>query len=113
MTVRAALRGGAFLLVGLIGFALGFYADQAFPDWIPYIAHHETSRVNTTELQEAIRVIQAEYVDGNLDTAKLSRGPVTWVGGSLGDPYSVYYDPDQYKRLQDAYEGRYSGIGVY
>ena len=113
MTVRAALRGGAFLLVGLIGFAVGVYADQAFPDWIPYIAHHETSRVNTTELQDAIRVIQAEYVDGNLDSTKLSRGTVSGLVASLGDPYSVYYDPDQYKRLQDAYEGRYSGIGVY
>ncbi len=113
MILRAVLRGGAFVLVGLIGFTAGVYADQAFPDWIPYIASPHTGRVNTAELSDAIRVIQAEYVDGNLDTTKLSRGTVSGLVASLGDPYSAYYDPDQYKRLQEAYEGRYSGIGVY
>ena len=113
MTLRAVLRGGAFLVVGLVGFGAGVYADQAFPDWIPYIAHHQTGNVDTTELQEAIRVIQAEYVDGNLDTTKMSQGSVRGLMASLGDPYSAYYDPDQYKKLQEAYEGRYSGIGIY
>lgn len=113
MSLSAVLRGGAFLLVGLIGFTAGVYADQAFPDWIPYIASHQTGRVNTSQLQDAIRVIQAEYVDNNLDTTKLSRGTITGLVSSLGDPYSAYYDPDQYKRLQEAYEGRYTGIGVY
>jgi carboxyl-terminal processing protease len=113
MTLRAVLRGGAFLVVGLVGFGAGVYADQALPDWIPYIAHHSTGRVDTTELQDAIRVIQAEYVDGNLDSTKMSQGTITGLVASLGDPYSAYYNPDQYKKLQEAYEGRYSGIGIY
>jgi carboxyl-terminal processing protease len=113
MILRAVLRGGAFVLVGLVCFGAGVYADQALPDWIPYIAHQQTSRVSTSELQDAIRVIQAEYVDGNLDSTKLSRGTVSGLVASLGDPYSAYYDPDQYKKLQEAYEGRYSGIGIY
>jgi len=85
MILRAVLRGGAFLLVGVIGFAAGVYADQAYPDWIPYIASHQTGRVNTSELQDAIRVIQAEYVDSNLDTTKLSRGTINGLVASLGD----------------------------
>lgn len=113
MILRAVLRGGAFLVVGLVCFGAGVYADQALPDWIPYVANHQTGRVNTSELQDAIRVIQAEYVDGNVDPTKLSRGTVSGLVASLGDPYSVYYDPDQYKKLQQAYEGRYSGIGIY
>src|SRR5438105_1992457 len=113
MIPRAVLRVGAFVVVGVISFGLGVYADQALPDWIPYIAHHQTARVDTSELQDAIRVIQAEYVDGNLNTTKLSHGTISGLVASLGDPYSVYYDPDQFKKLQAAYEGRYSGIGVY
>src|SRR5439155_1600683 len=113
MVLRAVLRGGAFVVVGLVAFGAGVYADQALPDWIPYIANHQTGRVNTAELQDAIRVIQAEYVDGNLDTTKMSQGTISGLVASLGDPYSAYYDPDQYKKLQAAYEGRYSGIGVY
>lgn len=113
MIFRAVLRGGAFVLVGLVCFTAGIYVDQAFPDWVPYIAHHQSGRVNTSELDDAIRVIEAEYVDGNLDTTKLSRGTISGLVASLGDPYSAYYDPEQYKRLQEAYQGRYSGIGVY
>ena len=113
MIPRAVLRVGAFVVVGVISFGVGVYADQALPDWIPYIAHHQTARVDTSELEDAIRVIQAEYVDGNLNTTKMSHGTVSGLVASLGDPYSVYYDPDQFKKLQAAYEGRYSGIGIY
>jgi len=113
MILRAVLRGGAYLLVALVAFTAGVYADQAYPDWIPYIAHHQAGRVDTSELQEAIRLIQAEYVDGDVDTTKLSRGTVSGLVASLGDPFSAYYDPDAYKKLQASYQDRYSGIGVY
>jgi carboxyl-terminal processing protease len=113
MTLRAVLRGGAYLVAALVGFGAGVYADQAYPDWIPYVAQHHVGRVNTSELDEAIRLIQADYVDGNVDTTKLSRGTVSGLIASLGDPFSAYYDPDQYKRLQESYQGRYSGIGIY
>ncbi len=69
--------------------------------------------VDTTELQQAIRLIQADYVDSNVDSTKLSHGTVQGLIASLGDPYSTYYDPEQYKHLQDVYTGRYSGIGIY
>ncbi len=105
MILRAVLRGGAFLVVGLVGFSAGVYADQALPDWIPYIAHNQAGRVDTSELQDAIRVIQAEYVDGNLDTTKMSHGTISGLVASLGDPYSAYYDPDQYKKLQGLQSG--------
>jgi len=111
--VRYLLHGVAYVVVFTLGLAGGVYADQAYPDWVPYLAHHSVGRVDTTELAEAIRLIQAEYVDGNLDTAKLSHGTVSGLIASLGDPFSAYYDPDQYKKLQDQYQGRYSGIGIY
>src|SRR5712692_8177864 len=113
MKMRSALWGAAFLIVALLGFGFGVYTDQAFPDVMPYFAHHTTGRVDLTELQQAIRVIQADYVDGNVDTKKLSHGTVQGLITSLGDPFSAYYDPDQYKRLQAVYTGHYSGIGIY
>jgi len=60
---RDVLWGVAVLIVGVIGlgfgFGLGVYTDQAFPDALPYVAHHSAGKVDTTELQQAIRVIQA------------------------------------------------------
>ena len=113
MKLRDAFWGVAVLIVAVVAFGLGVYTDQAFPDVMPYVVHHSAGRVDTTELQQAIRVIQAEYVDGNLDATKLSHGTVQGLISSLGDPFSAYYDPAQYKRLQDVYTGHYSGIGIY
>jgi carboxyl-terminal processing protease len=113
MKSRDALWGVAVLVVGLLGVGVGAYTDQAFPDVVPYFAHHSTGRVDTAALQQAIRLIEADYVDGNIDPKKLSHGTVQGLIASLGDPFSAYYDPDQYKRLQDIYSGHYSGIGIY
>ena len=113
MRLRDALWGVAVLVVAVLGFGLGILTDQAFPDVVPYFAHHTTGRVDTTELQQAIRVIQADYVDANVDSTKLSHGTVQGLISALGDPFSAYYDPAAYKRLQEVYTGRYSGIGIY
>src|SRR6202521_1874574 len=115
MNLRAARWGGAFLVVALLGFVSGLYVDQSFPDspFLPYLAHHSVGRVDTTELQQAIQVIQANYVDGNLDATKLAHGTVQGLIASLGDPFSTYYDPTQFKRLQDNLQGQYSGVGIY
>ena len=113
MKRRAALWGGAVLIVALIGFVSGVYVDQTFPGYVPYVAHHSVGNVDLTELQQAIQVIQADYVDGNLDATKLSHGTVQGLISSLGDPFSGYYDPAAFKRLQDSYKGQYSGIGIY
>src|SRR6267378_5830810 len=115
MKLRAARLGGAFLAVALIGFAAGLYVDQAFPGspFLPYLAHHSVGHVDTTELQQAIQVIQANYVDRNLDASKLSHGTVQGLVAALGDPFSAYYDPIQYKKMQDSLQGQYSGVGIY
>jgi carboxyl-terminal processing protease len=113
MNFRVALRGGAIVLVLVIGFLAGVWTDQAYPEWVPYVGHRTTARVDLTGVQEASRLIQADYVDGNVDTTKLSHGSVQGLVNSLGDPYSIYFDPDQYKRLQESYQGRYTGIGIY
>jgi carboxyl-terminal processing protease len=113
MNLRAVLQGGAYLLVLVIGFGAGVYAQQEYPDWIPYVAHHQVGRLDTTELNQAVQLIQADYVDSNVDMTKLSHGTVSGLIASLGDPFSAYYDPDAYRRLLDSYQGRYSGIGIY
>ena len=113
MNRRAALRGGAVLLVLLVGFVVGIYTDQAYPEYLPYFGHRSVSGVDLTELQQAVRLVQADYVDSKIDTTKLSHGTVQGLITSLGDPFSAYFDPDQYKRLQQSYNGRYSGIGIY
>src|SRR3979490_822287 len=99
MKLRAARLGGAFLVVALLGFVSGLYVDQAFSGspFLPYLVHHSVGRIDTTELEQATKVIPTNYVDANLDPAKLAHGTVQGLVASLGDPFSAYYDPVQYK----------------
>src|SRR5437879_2725337 len=123
MNRSVALRGGAVLsmLLGfvpgllflVIGFVGGVYVDQRFLEYVPFIGHRSESNVDLSQVQEAVRLIQADYVDGNLDSTKLSHGTVQGLVNSLGDPFTVYFDPEQYKRLQQSYQGKYTGIGIY
>ena len=113
MNRSAALRGGAIALILVAGFIAGVYVDQAYPEYVPYFGHRSVSKVDLTAVQEAARLIQADYVDSNVSTTKLSQGSVQGLVSSLGDPYSLYFDPAAYKRLQDSYQGRYTGIGIY
>src|ERR1700694_2354957 len=114
MNRRAALRGGAFLALFIVTFVGGVYVDQAFPEYSPYSGHRSCGSVDLTELQQAIRLVQADYVDaGKVDSTKLSNSTVQGLIAGLGDPFSAYFDPTQYKRLQQSYQGNYSGIGIY
>src|SRR5207302_11416996 len=113
MNRSVALRGGAVALILVIGFVAGLYVDQAYPEFVPYFGHRNVSRVDLTEVQQAARLIQADYVDTNVNASKLSQGSVQGLVSSLGDPYSLYFSPDQYKKLQQSYQGQYTGIGIY
>jgi carboxyl-terminal processing protease len=114
MNRRAALRGGAIVAVLIITFVAGVFVDQAFPEYVPYFGHRSVGNVDLTELQQAIRLVQADYVDaGKVDSTKLSHSTVQGLISGLGDPFSAYFDPTQYKRLQQSYQGAYSGIGIY
>jgi carboxyl-terminal processing protease len=115
MKLRAARLGGAFLVVAVLAFVSGLYVDQAFSGspFIPYLARHSVGNVDTTELRQAIQVIQANYVDRNLDATKLSHGTVQGLIAALNDPFSAYYDPAAFKKMQDSLQGQYSGVGIY
>ncbi len=113
MNPSAALRGGAIALILVVGFLAGVYVDQRFPEYVPYIGHGSAGRIDLTQVQEAARLVQADYVDSTVDGKKLSQGTVQGLVSSLGDPFTIYFDPDQYKRLQQSYQGKYTGIGIY
>ena len=113
MNRSAALRGGAVLLILVAGFVAGIFVDQAYPDYVPYLLHGTSGRIDLSEVQQAARLIQADYVDTNIDTTKLSHSSVQGLISGLGDPFTAYFDPAAYKRLQESYQGKYSGIGIY
>ena len=99
-----------------LGAGAGAAADQAFPEYVPWFGIgtlNARGSVDTSRTAEALRVIAAHY-DGKVDYTKLTQGSVRGMVDALGDPYTRYLDPKQYKAEQDNFAGRHQGvIGIY
>ncbi len=54
-----------------------------------------------------------EYMyDGDVDDAKLMDGAIKGMADSIGDPYTVYMDKQEYSDFVVQSTGKYSGIGI-
>jgi carboxyl-terminal processing protease len=109
------LAVGSLVLV-LVSFTAGVWVDQAFPESVPVVGGFPQQRgqLDQGTLQQALRIIRADYYSSNLNSDSLSHGSVKGMVDSLNDPYSRYLSPKQYRSQQDAYAGRHEGaIGIY
>jgi carboxyl-terminal processing protease len=113
---RRALIGLGGLLILVVAFTAGAYVDQAFPEYMPLLRPGSPAQgqVDRATMDQAVRVIQAHYYDSGVNYGRLSAGTVKGMVQSLGDPYSEYLSPDEYRLQQDQYAGRHPGmIGIY
>lgn len=54
-----------------------------------------------------------KYVDENkLDTNKLLYGAIQGMVNSVGDPYTVFFEPPESKKFQEEISGSFGGIGI-
>lgn len=56
--------------------------------------------------------ISQEYAGGPVDQQKLVEGAIKGMVDALGDPYSSYYSPDDYKQTLQSISGQFEGIGA-
>jgi carboxyl-terminal processing protease len=101
-------------MVFALGAGAGAYTDQAYPEYVPGVGIRSNGSLDSATQEEALRVLKAHYYERNLDYKKLSRGTVKGMVDALDDPYSAYFDPEQYKRFTQRLAGDpFIGIGVY
>ena len=65
----------------------------------------------TDKEEEIYNTIDDYYLNG-IDNDKMKDGIYKGMVDSLGDPYTVYYNPEEYKQFTSSSSGTYSGIGV-
>ena len=65
---------------------------------------------------EKIDVLE-KYIDTyyyeDVDDEDLENGLYYGIMSGVGDPYTVYYTPDEFKEMQASWNGNYEGIGAY
>jgi carboxyl-terminal processing protease len=54
-----------------------------------------------------------KYVDqSKLDTKKLLYGAIQGMVNSIGDPYTVFFEPPESKKFQEEISGSFGGVGI-
>ncbi len=80
-------------------------------DWSPWSTSPAEREFDLIE--EAWQIILDDFVDSDeLDLDKLSQGAIEGLIEALDDPYSAYFDAEQYALSLDRIEGSFGGIGT-
>ncbi|MFI5386500.1 MAG: S41 family peptidase [Fimbriimonadales bacterium] len=123
MTTEAkkSVRAAAGVLVCLAAIAGGAIWRDRLELGIPEqtsISNLVASTSKRTDLPETkffedmMELLKRKYVDPIGDDTKLADGAVRGMVASLGDPDSLYMDPDQYRVYSGVGPGKYEGIGA-
>lgn len=63
-------------------------------------------------LWDVWKLVKQDYVEKNTPDTKLFYGALAGVVAALGDPYSVFFDPETAKRFDEELSGSFEGIGA-
>jgi len=101
---------GAFYAGSLAEFQLGGLA----PDWAKSLLFYTPpkSNVDYRALDEVFTTIQQHYVKPNANGVTLTEGAAAGMVSALGDQFSRYLTPAEYKANQTFLNGQFAGIGA-
>ncbi|HEV8601658.1 MAG TPA: S41 family peptidase [Patescibacteria group bacterium] len=63
-------------------------------------------------LWDTLNLLNTKYVDRPLDQQKLLYGAVSGLVSAVGDPYTVFFNPDDAKKFSEELKGSFDGIGA-
>lgn len=67
--------------------------------------------VNTSKLEDVKNLIKDSFVL-SYDESKLIDGAIKGMVASLGDPYSQYFNKQEYEQFMEQTTGKYAGVGL-
>jgi carboxyl-terminal processing protease len=105
-----AVAVAAFYLGSLTQFHWGGFA----PAWVKAAMFYQPPKTDLdyAGLSEVFAAIHDHYIDPNTNGVKLTEGAASGMVSALGDQFSRYLTPDQYKSNQTFLSGTFAGIGA-
>ena len=106
------------LVIAIAAFYAGSLAEFQFgafaPDWARSLLFYTPpkSNVDYRTLDEVFTTIQKHYVKANPDGVKLTEGAAAGMVSGLGDQFSRYLTPEEYRANQSFLNGQFAGIGA-
>jgi len=97
------------ILIVLISFVLGLWIGKKQTECRIY----PPGNFDFSLFWETYEVLQEKFVDkGKFDNQKMLYGAIAGMVKSLGDPYTVFLDPEKTKRFVEDVRGTYEGVGM-
>jgi len=105
----------SYVLLGIIVAAVFFWTGITVDRTIalPVPPFGGTAGLSIATLGEAASIIENNYYRPDISPSQLTNGALRGFISSLGDRFSAYLTPKEYKAEQEGFGGKYSGIGVY
>lgn len=113
--LRRVMAALVVVLIACAAFVAGAYTDQQLPEVVPVIGGGQSrSQLDEPAQQQALRIIEAHYWSDHVDGPALTDGSIQGMVQALGDPFTSYLTPAQYRAEQEDYAGRHAAqIGVF
>jgi len=93
----------------LISFGLGFFVGESQVE-CPICPPEE---IDFSLFWEAYYQLQEKFSDPEkLDVEKIIYGAISGMVKSLGDPYTIFLNPEENKRFQEDVKGVFEGVGM-
>ncbi len=102
----------AVMVVFMAGVLVGGHPRQTGLDQLPLSLRMALVGGSTGSLPDQVINVLADRYRGPIDRTKLERIAAAAAAASLGNRWTQYLTPDQYRALTRASEGRYTGIGI-
>jgi carboxyl-terminal processing protease len=107
--VRLPLAAGALVLVLL---AFGIWVGGRHPGWLPGpVRNALVGDTSTAVVREAIDDVHSTYYR-EIPEKKLADNAIDGIVRHLGDRFSNYFTPAEYKRFKESQNSEFSGIGL-
>ncbi len=100
------------MVVFMAGVLVGGHPRQTGLDQLPLSLRTALVGGSIGSLPDQVINVLADRYRGPIDRTKLERIAATAAAASLGNRWTQYLTPDQYRALTRASEGRYTGIGI-
>jgi carboxyl-terminal processing protease len=121
MTIKRVILAAALVILllcsSIFGAGCSFVPKELVPEIlapekkVPDLPSDLPPEFNT--LSDIWKMLAKNYVDKDkLDAKKLSQGAAKGMMEALGDPYSLYLDPDMRKLEVSSLKGEFEGIGA-
>ncbi len=119
LTISKKLFIPLLLIILVVGFIGGIFFERSSgieSNPIKTLINRELGQPDYADFSlfwDTWNSLHSKYVDRNtLDTQKLIYGAIQGMVNSIGDPYTVFFEPQQSKKFQEEISGSFGGVGI-